>query len=317
MRAQLILCWLAVWLAGMLTFDYYQRIEDPEMQARESLHQAMVDGTAPYQFRYRVLIPYAAEGLGRALQHVPFVSHRAVEPPLSYSRRAFVLAYSLLNFAALVTLLWSLGALIARLTRHDLALFGIALSAAMISFTFRNHYYHPWSFWEGAFFALGLLLIHRRQYWLVSVLSLVALANRETSVFLLVAFLFIELPRGPGLRFAIGSLAVWVCGFFALHFVVGYAPSTFFIETAWAGNRTNLVLSLWLNLLIIGIPLPLIWRGIRQSPVFVRRAALVLPAYLGLLLVIGYWWEIRYWITALPIIVPAVVSAVASRTESR
>ena len=295
----------------MLTYEYYNRIEDPARDARISLHAAIVDGTAPYQYRYRVLIPYAAEGLGRVLQHAPFLRTRAVAPPLSYSKSAFTVAYGLLNFAALVIMLWSVGELIWRLTRFELAPFGIALSAMMLSFTFRSHYYHPWSFWEGAFFALGLLLMHREQYWRVSVLSLVALANRETSVFLLVAFFFISLPRGRGLRFAIGNLVVWVCGFFALHYMVGYQPSTFSLQMAIDGNRTNILFSLLLNGLLIGLSLPLIWQGLRRSSPFIRRAALMLPAYVGLLLVIGYWWEIRYWISALPILVPAIAAAIA------
>ncbi len=313
-RQHALLGLLAVWLAAMLTFDYYVRIEEPEMQARMSLHHMIVDGTAPYQYRYRILIPYAAEGLGRLFQHAPRVNTRAIVPPLTYSKRAFVLAYALLNWVALVIMLWAVGALIARLTRFDLAPFGVALSAMMIEFTFRQHYFHPWSFWEGAFFALGLLLIHARKYWAFSALSLAALLNRETSIFLLVAFVCIELPRGPGLRFAIGSLAAWVAGYFAIHALVGYAPATFFVGTALEGNRANLWFSLWLNLLIIGIPLPLIWRGLERSSPFIRRAALALPAYLALLLVIGYWWEIRYWITALPIIVPAIAAAAADVT---
>jgi hypothetical protein len=70
---------------------------------------------------------------------------------------------------------------------------------------------------------------------------------------------------------------------------------------------------LLLNGLMIGIVSPLILRGLMTSPRLIRRAALVLPLYLALLLVIGYWWEIRYWITAIPVVVPALVAA-ARRT---
>jgi hypothetical protein len=33
-----VLCWLAVWLAAMLTYEYYLTIEDPGMDARVELH---------------------------------------------------------------------------------------------------------------------------------------------------------------------------------------------------------------------------------------------------------------------------------------
>lgn len=54
------------------------------------------------------------------------------------------------------------GLLFADLFRFELALFGVAAAACLMQFTFRDQYFHPWSFWEGAYFAAGLLLIHRR-----------------------------------------------------------------------------------------------------------------------------------------------------------
>ena len=304
-----LLCWLAVWLAAMLTYDYYSRVEDPGMDGRVELHHMMIDGSAPYQYRYRVLVPYVGEGLARLVQHLPYVSSRPVLPPLAYSKRAFVLAFAALNWTALVVMFWALGELVWRLTRFEMAPFGIALSAVMTDFTFRNHTYQPWSFWEGAFFAVGLLLIHRKQYWWTLALSLVALTNRETAVFLLVAFVLIELPNGPGLRIAIGELAVWIAAWFVLHALVGYRPVTAFFGDVVAFNLKNVGFATLLNVLLVVVPLPLVWRGLRRSPVFLRRAALMLPPYLLLLLAIGYWLEIRYWITALPILVPAIACA--------
>ena len=251
-----ILCWVAIWMSAMLTGDYYVQVEAPAMNARIALHQEMVTGNAPYAYRYRVLTPYAAEVAARMLQQAPIISTRPLAPPLRYSEVAFTAAYSLLNMAALVTLLWSIGELTWRLSRYDLALLGVAIAAVLVRFTFRDHYYHPWSFWEGAFFALGLLLIHQQRYLLFSVVNLFGLLNRETSVFLLVAFLLIALPRDRSkasaiatlrsapFRFAVANLIAWVIGFFALHYVVGYKPSTFTIETAVAGNRAHVWLSL-------------------------------------------------------------------------
>ena len=308
-----MVCWLAIWLSAMLTYDYYARIEDPFMDARMTLHHEIVTGTAPYQYRYRVLVPGAAEGLARAFQHLPMVSSRPVAPPLVYSKRAFVLAYSTLNFLALLALFWSIGELVERLFSYELGLFAVTLSAILVTFTFRNHYYHPWSFWEGAMFGVGLLLIHSRRLWLFSALTLVGLLNRETSVFLVLMLALTALPdfKSREMRFAIGTLSAWVAGFFLLHVLIGYQPSTFFLETAISGNRENAWFALLLNGLLIGIVSPLLVRGVRTGPRLIQRAAFVLPAYFALLLVIGYWWEIRYWITALPIVVPAIVASMS------
>lgn len=314
---------MVMWLTGILTFDYFVRVEAPRMQQRLSSHTAIVDHTAPYQYRYRVLIPFVADALARLIQHSPLANSRPLVGTHPYSKRAFELAYCLLNGMALCVLLFSLGELLWRLFSYDLALFGIASSAFLVAFTFRDHYFQPWSFWEGAFFALGLLLIYRESYWTLSVLSILGLLTRETSVFLLVAFLFYTLPENVRIqslieasherkfRFAVGNLIAWVIGFFILHWAVGYKPSTFFMETAMNGNRTHLKYALVLNCLFFGFISPLVLRGIFRAPILIRRSAMMLPAYIGLLAVIGFWWEIRYWITVIPILVPALVATIA------
>src|SRR5262249_43198799 len=147
---------------------------------RIALHNEIVSGTAPYQYRYRILVPAAAEGLARAFQRAPMVASRPILPPLAYSKRAFELAYAALNFTALAILFWSVGELVARLFGTQLSWFAVALSAVLVTFTFRNQLYQPWSFWEGAQFGVGLLLIHQRRLWLFAGLSLVGLLNRET-----------------------------------------------------------------------------------------------------------------------------------------
>ncbi len=318
-----VLYWLAIWLSGMLTWDYYTHIEAPAIEKRISMHHDIVIGNAPYQYRYRVLVPYTAEAVARLMQKVPPLRLRPIVKPLSYSKRAFALSYGLLNMTALSVLLGSLGELLWELFSYDLALFGISLSAFLINFTFRDHYFHPWSLWEGAFFAFGLLLIYRQQYWLFTGVNILGLMNRETSLFLLLAFLLYVLPlekskealvkalRNRNVRFAVGNLIIWGIGFLVLHRTVGYQPSTFFVQAALRGNHGHLGYALLLNLLLFGFVSPLILKGVLVSPSLVRRSSMMLPAYFGLLLVIGYWWEIRYWITVIPIVVPALIAAIA------
>ncbi len=148
-------------------------------------------------------------------------------------------------------------------------------------------------------------------------------------MFLLVAFLLCTLPKSitkddlfeafkkRNVRFAVGNLIVWILGFFILRQVIGYKPATFTVETAIHGNLTNIKYALVLNFLLFGSLWPLVLKGIPFSPLLIRRSAMMLPAYFGLLLVIGYWWEIRYWITVIPIIVPALIAAVASASSRR
>ena len=43
--------------------------------------------------------------------------------------------------------------------------------------------------------------------------------------------------------------------------------------------------------------------GLRKAPEFIRRAALIIPFYVVILLFIGYWNEIRYWIMVYPLLI--------------
>jgi hypothetical protein len=319
-----ILYLVAIWLSAMLTYDYYARIENPQQQQRISLHHEIVVRTAPYQYRYRILVPNAAEVIGRLIQRLPLIRSRPAVEPLTYSKRAFGISYCLLNFTALLIFFVCQIRLIWLFFAYELALLGGAISALLVDFTFRDHFFHPWSLWEGAFFALGLILIHRRMHWEFLGLSLVALLNRETSLFLVLIFLICTLPRHwpkGGLtkvalqgdtQFAMANLVVWLSGYLALHRLVGYRPSTFFIETALSGNGAHFRYAVALNVLLIGSLAPLILTGLRSAPQLIRRSAWILPAYFGLLLVIGFWWEIRYWIAVLPVIVPALIAAIAN-----
>ncbi len=319
-RRTSLLGWIAVWLSLILTFEYYARIEQPQMEARIELHQQIVDGTSSFEKRYRVLIPFAVEALARAIELTPLSQGRPATPPLAYSRRTFALSYCALNLAALITMLWCLGALISRLLGFDRAIAGMALTALIIGLTFRDHYYHPWSLSEGAFFALGLLLIHLERYWAFTILTVVAVINRETSLFLNIAFFFIALPASLGvdallgslrerrMRFAAGNLGVWLAGYLGLQMLIGYHPAEAELEAVIQFNLSRAGYAVVLNLLAIGFVAPIVVRGILRGPEMIRRASLMLPLYFGLLLVIGYWWEIRYWIAVLPIVVPALLA---------
>ena len=48
--------------------------------------------------------------------------------------------------------------------------------------------------------------------------------------------------------------------------------------------------------------------GISRAPAFVRRSALVLPAYALTILVWGTWVEVRLWLPMYPVILPLALS---------
>ena len=77
-RSSLFWC-LIVPLSLLLSDGYYSRVEKPNYEARVALHQAIIDGTAESPYRYRVLIPYLAEGLTRLAAHLNIPLQRGVQ----------------------------------------------------------------------------------------------------------------------------------------------------------------------------------------------------------------------------------------------
>jgi hypothetical protein len=312
---------LVLQLCSMLTFDYYRRVEAPAWKRRVEVHASLIHGTAPYEKRYRVLIPYLAEGLARTLETIPTFRGSVSAAPMPYSTRAFNAAYVLLNFSALLLLLTCLRRLLEAWFEPPFVLFGLVLAAAMIEFTFRDHFFHPWSFWEAAFYALGMRFLLRGRWGAIILLSGVAASCRETTAFLPLGFLLfavgldfrrwarIDLKRRD-VQAAIGSLALWLGVWVAVHRFVGYAPPTVSLETLLVGNLARLPYSILVNMLLLGVPLILAATALGRSPRLVRAMTVAFVPHVAVLLTLGYWWEIRYWMTVLPVLIPAALSAI-------
>jgi hypothetical protein len=313
-------------LAAILAYDHLDRVERRYLEHRMELHGRLVEGDAPYQYRYRILVPTVAEVLARGLQALPLIRESEPSPGRPYGTHAFQVAYLVLDAAAITMFLFGLQLLLESFFPVGLSLLGTAMAAVITGFTFRDHYFHPWSLWEAAFFALGLLSLRRGRFGWFTLINVLGLLNRETSAFLCLAFAFLVRPGWPvawaaylrrrDVRFALANGVIWLVGFFALHRVVGYQPSTLTVARAVSRNVEEWSYSLLLNLLVFGPAWLLVLKGIRRAPEFIRRTAWILPFYLGLLLVIGFWWEIRYWMTALPILIPALLAGAQPGLEA-
>ncbi len=298
-------------LSAILVFEYWQRIEAPNEERRYILHNAILNGEAPYQYRYRILIPIAADTLAHVIQHFELANNPS-KGSEHYSRRAFNTAYVILNWIAFAGFLAFLYLIIRQWWEPVYGLFGIVFSTVIIFLTFRDHYFHPWSFWEAMLIVFGMWLVLQKRYWLLLPLMIVGALVRETSVYLPLGFLIYAFPTPPTLRslrtgkilrFAVGGLLLWVVAYAIVHLVVGYRPSTFFVATAIAGNFRNATYAAGINFLVIGPIFVFICKGIFRSNRFLQSFALALVPYMMLLGVIGYWWEVRYWLPALPVLV--------------
>jgi hypothetical protein len=292
-------------VSAVLAYVYFRQVGSPYLKERLELHGQILRGTAESPYRYRVLVPFIGEALTRGLS--------AVLP----ANRAFLLAYALYDLAAILFLLGVLHRYLGAWFSNEQALVGVLFAAATMPIALRDHYFQPWSLLEAGLFTVGLLCIYRRRLWALA--SIVALAsfNRETAVFIPLAFLSANAPIGGTgesdrmpvrrtmLLFA-GYCAIWAVIFFGLRAVFGGAQPVMTLPEVLARNTAPAVT---LRAIVrAGLLFGAFWifaaAGFMRAPGFVRRVSLVALPYLAAVFVWGMWHEVRLLMPLYAIVIP-------------
>ena len=227
----------------------------------------------------------------------------------------------LFDLAAIFFLLGALYRYLRAWFSNEQALVGVLFAAATMPLALRDHYFQPWSLLEAGLFTAGLLCIYRRRLWTLA--SIVALAsfNRETAVFIPLAFLCANAPiGGPGesdrmpvrraaLLFA-GYGALWAVVFFGLRAVLGGAQPVMTLPEVLARNTAPAVT---LRAIVrAGLLFGAFWifaaAGFMRAPGFVRRVSLVALPYLAAVFVWGMWHEVRLLMPLYAIVLPLGLS---------
>jgi hypothetical protein len=295
--------WLTLGLllaaAASLTREQLLQIDLPYVRPRMALHQQIIARTAPAPNRYRVLVPAVTEIAVRPLSRLL---------PLP---RAFVLVYAAYTAVALVLLLGTLFVYCRCWFSAERALVGVLFVAATMPVAFANHYFQPWSLLEPSLFALGLWLLVRGRLAAFALLVAVASLNRETAVYLPLAYLLtVGRPRGHDIAVFLGLLAVWAAVFLGLRYELGGAPTDITVAEVWRANTTaKALLHTVVNVgsLVGALSLLAAW-GLPRAPTFACRVAWLVPLYLAALVPFALWWEVRLWWSLYPILLPLALS---------
>ncbi len=304
-------------VSAVLAFGYYVQVGRPNLAKRTQLHSEILDGTTQSPYRYQVLVPFLAENFIKAFSL--FLPHF----------KAFLLSYALYDLAAIFAFLSILYIFFKHWFAKDHALIGILFVAGTMAVALRNHCFEPWSLLEAVLFSLGLLLIYRKQHWVLGMVILLASLNRETAVFIPLAFLFIRIDmigvlKGKGqvekktaLLFLIYVL-LWFIPFAGLRCVIGTAHHIHTVKELWAYNIEPA--SLFRTVVRNGLFLGFFWifavLGFRHAPRFIQNAALIIPIHLLLVIVYGVWYEVRLLMPLYAILIPLGLSYVFPRTDS-
>ncbi len=294
----------------MLAYIYFRQVGSPYLAERIELHGQILGGTAESPYRYRVLVPFIAEGLARALSAV-LPGGQGVPSRV----RALRSRCDLLSCSECCT-----GYLRAWFSNEQ-ALVGVLFAAATMPMALRDHYFQPWSVLEAGLFAAGLLCVRDRRYRLLALVVALASLNRETALFIPLAFL-VALAGTKGEKSAnspaagraallfVGYAAIWAAAFFGMRALLGDAPRVVTVEELLARNTISP--AIFRTVVHLALVFGAFWifavAGFRRAPEFVKRTTLLAPPYLAAVALWGVWYEVRLLMPLYAIVVPLGLS---------
>lgn len=280
-------------LALVLAYLYFFMIEKPALNMRIELHRQIVRADAPSPYQYRILIPYVAEGL--------WYLGKKILP----EHHAFALTYIFINITALFLFIWVGFHLLTEWYHPEYALIGTLFITAVMPITFFDHYFQPWSFWEALFYNMALLMILRQRWVWLGIIILLAALNRETSLVILPTFVLTGLAETKflcwrkwnwnRLPLLVLYILLWSTVFISLRLIRPPTPHVETIAQIWQFNiQPQNIIHAGINwMLFLGGFWPLALIGYPRAPSFLKRAAWVLVFHLPLILIWGYWREVR------------------------
>lgn len=308
------------WATLVLVFVYWQFREAGAMASRMGTHAALVDGTVGSPFLYRVLAPATTE-----------VAIRALRGAVG-ERRAFHLAYLAWNLVW-VFLTFLLGdRFFRRWHRGAVPVLGSLLVGLALVVAFAEPPYAAWSVAETPLFLAGVLAFLEGRTALALAVVVVATLNRETALFIPLAWGALALPgverACPGLggpragawRATAAGLLIWGAGYGALRVARGPAPAFMSAGDLLSYNLMPgmLLFGILLGSLLLG-PFWWLWvRGWPRASPELRRLALVCAPILVLYLRFALWREVRVILPVVPIAIALGLHAVplAARAEA-
>jgi hypothetical protein len=290
--------WLVFgWATLVLVFVYWQFREAGATGIRAAAHEGILDGTALSPYRYRLLAPWTTEAVMRLLA------------PLG-ERRAFHLAYLAWNTAWTYLTFALTFRFLRRWHAPDTALVATLLLPLALVAAFAEQWYAPWSVAETPLFLAGLLAVLGGRT--VAALALVAVAslNRETALYLPLAWMLVasapDSVRRSGVTAAapLAALAVWIVIYGALRWALGAAPAAVPFDVLLRTNLDPMGLAfaaIWLALLLGPVWL---WaaRGAGAAPAELARLCWMVVPVAVLYLAFGIWREVRILMPLVPLL---------------
>ena len=266
--------------------------------------QALLQHTAEAPNRYRLLVPVIVELLGRLI------------PVGNQPLASFLVGYALFYQFSIMFSLLLLLIYLRQWYSPAQALVGVLVVAVSLLVAFGDGYFQPWSLLEIGLFTAGLLAIYKSQHWWLAVLIALATLNRETGVFLVLAYLVMRAKRTWPFVTRADLLwtglygAIWGSLYGGVRLWLGPAPQLALIQIQQMNLQPGALLMTAVNgFLFLGVFWVFVWRGRQTADPFIRATWRIVPIYLLAVLVFGVWVEVRLITPLYPILISTGLSA--------
>lgn len=286
-RSLVAMVLLYVGLSTILTSLHGYNVNyGPKDHKRTARHERIIDMRGESPWAYRLAVPYAAEGISRALAPLPISEQDRREG-----------GYLAIRWVSMLVTFLAFHGFQRFFLPRAWALAGTLLLAALHGPSFEHYWFQPASAPDLMLWTLGAYLtMKRKDAWLFPMIVLGAL-NRETVVFLIPIHIALRWGEEPLQKLALraGALGLaWLVPFVGVRTVVEV--------TGWANGKSatdflmsNLTRTEWIGyaLAFAGTWTLLPFLGWRSVPPRLRRLILVMGPYIGLIFAFGRIREVR------------------------
>ena len=280
----LVIC-LAAALALTVLHLYF--VDLPNSQFQQDWHQRVISLNGPYPDQYRLLTFLLADWIMDA-----GVSFHA----------AYFLIRLVFTFGSLLLL----AVFLRTFVKPTSVLIGLALFTCSVPFSYMYYSMQMGDPLNMFVFFGALVVLLKQQDWLMIPLVVIGMFNRETAILLPLLYGMTKYQRATKRwipMFLILSALAWGI-FITIRMWLGprlpYAPTSPLLYL-----RVNLTeWQTWVQLFrFFNISLLLPWVTWKQQPLFLKRAALIIPFFLIIHLCVGYMREVRYFLPLMPILI--------------
>ncbi len=208
-----------------------------------------------------------------------------------------------LHTAAFIAIYSGLYIWLKRWSDENRAIVGVFIFVAFLPLAFHIYALLIASILEVALLLWMLILIDRYKW--VALIVAVAAFNRETAIFLVLAYVATyprEWKRWGGLVLIYAAITA------GLHLWLGYTPHVLGFEGTIRYNLGTISNAAFVNALLLPLWI-LVILGYRCAPTVLKRLCWVALLYAASVVIGGAWEEVRLWMIVFPLVLPVVVTA--------